>query len=103
MTEIIVEQSFDPPLTSDVFARQAARLEPCLDEHGVNWVRSYMAVDRRRLVCHYEAVDAEVVRAAFRAAGTRFDRVWLAEIRRPGSPPLSDAPQPTDTRDISAV
>lgn len=83
MTHIIVEQSFDPPLTPDDFSRLAARIEPCLEQYGVDWIRSYMAADRSRLVCHFQAADAETVRAAYRSADARFDRVWTADVRSP--------------------
>lgn len=83
MTHIIVEQSFDPPLTPDDFSRLAARIEPCLEQYGVDWIRSYMAADRSRLVCHFQAADAETVRAAYRSADARFDRAWTADVRSP--------------------
>lgn len=87
MTHIIVEQTFDPPLTDEAFSRLAARVEPCLEQYGVAWVRSFMAADRRRMICHFEAADAETVRAAYRSADARFDRAWTAEVRSPESAP----------------
>jgi hypothetical protein len=83
MTHIIVEQTFDPPLTPEAFSRLAARVEPCLEQHDVVWIRSFMGADRRRMICHFEAVDAEAVRAAYRSADAPFDRVWTAEVRSP--------------------
>jgi hypothetical protein len=83
MTHIVVEQSFDSPLTPEAFGQLAARVEPCLEQYGVTWVRSFMAADRRRMICHFEAADAEAVRAAYRSANARFDRAWTAEVRSP--------------------
>jgi hypothetical protein len=42
------------------------------------WVTTYIADDRRRQLCIFEAVDAESVRRSFRTAGVAFERVWSA-------------------------
>ncbi len=79
MTLIIIESSFDPPLTEDEFLEKVAdRVNPCLDEREARWVTSYMAVDGRRRVCVFEAKDAEAIRQAYRLSGVKFDRVWAA-------------------------
>ena len=54
-------------------------MAPCLEQYGVTWMRSYFSSDRRRMICHYEAPDAEAVRASNRAAGALFEQVWSAE------------------------
>jgi hypothetical protein len=43
-------------------------------------MRSYLSTDRRRMVCAFEAPDAEAVRTSFRSAGISFERVWDAEV-----------------------
>lgn len=40
--------------------------------------RSFLSTDRRRMICAFEAADAEAVRTAYRSAGEAFDRVWVA-------------------------
>jgi hypothetical protein len=80
MSLIIIESSFDPPLTEEQFLeRVAAKVSPCLDERGARWITSYMATDGRRRICVFEARDAEAVRQAFRLSGLKPDRVWSAE------------------------
>jgi hypothetical protein len=79
MPLIILEATFDPPVTEDQMDAIADRVSPCLDERHARWITSYMATDRRRRVCVFEAVDAEAVRQAYRMAGLKFDRVWTAE------------------------
>jgi hypothetical protein len=79
MPLIIVESVFDPPITEEEFDRRAAEVAPCLDERHATWVTSYMALDRRRRVCVFEARDAEAVRQAYRMSGVKFERVWAAE------------------------
>jgi hypothetical protein len=76
---MIVEYVFDPPATEEQFDAAFARLNPCLKEHGVRWVRSFVALDRRRRVCVFDAPDAESVRESYRSAGVKFERVWSAE------------------------
>ena len=48
--------------------------------HGATWMRSYLSNDRRRMVCHFEAADAEAARESYRAAGVKFERVWAANL-----------------------
>jgi len=82
-TQLVVEQSFDPPLTDEVYDQMSRRIDPCLAAYDVKWQRSFLSTDRRRMVCAFEAADAEAVRAAYRSAGEKFDRVWVAEVYEP--------------------
>jgi len=79
MSHLIVEQTFETPLTDDEHGRLGKRLGGCLEAHGATWVRSYLSTDRTRMLCEFEAPDAEAVRQSFRSAGVKFDRVWSAE------------------------
>ena len=79
MSLIIIESSWDEPISDEEFDTLAERVTPCLDERQATWVTSYMATDRRRRVCVFEARDAESVRQAYRLSGVKFDRVWAAE------------------------
>ena len=72
--------TFDPPLTDEEHNRLGQRLDPCLESHGARWVLSYLSSDRRRMVCEFEAPDAEAVRTSYRSAGVGFERVWTAEV-----------------------
>lgn len=56
---------------------------PCYAEEGVEWVRSYVALDRTRVVCEINAPDAEVIRNAHRRFNIPFDRVWSAMVIKP--------------------
>ena len=79
MALIIIESSFDPPISEEEFDALAEQVTPCLDERDATWVTSYMATDRRRRVCVFEAKDAESVRQAYRLSGVKFDRIWAAD------------------------
>lgn len=80
MAQLIVEQTFDPPLTDEQHNRLAGQLDPCLESYGARWMRSYLSADRRRMVCEFEAADAEAVRQSYRSAGVEFERVWPAQL-----------------------
>jgi len=80
MAHLVVEVLLDPPLTDEEHNRMGNRLDQCLEAHGARWMRSYLSVDRRRMVCEFEAPDAEAVRASYRSANVGFERVWVAEL-----------------------
>jgi hypothetical protein len=84
MARLILEKEFDPPLTVDLHDREAQRVDPCLEAYGARWIRSVLSSDRRRMICEFEAPDAEAVRAAFRSAKVPFARVWSGEVFAPG-------------------
>ncbi len=52
----------------------------CLEVYQVRWKRSLLSTDRRRMVCEYEAADAEAVRKVQRAAQAMFDSIWTADV-----------------------
>jgi hypothetical protein len=80
MARIVMERSFEVPLSDDEMAAQGKRLDECLELRQGAWARSYIAADRRRMICEFEAPDAESVREALRSAGQTFDHVWSAEV-----------------------
>ncbi len=80
MPNLVVEQTFEKPLTSDELNAMAKRVDPCLEAHGATWVHSYISSDRKKVVCEFEAPDAEKVRESYRSAGVTFDRVWSADV-----------------------
>ena len=80
MAHIVLEQSFEQPVGEEKFAEFAKRLDPCLALRRGTWVRSYFSADRKRVVCEFEAPDAESVREALRTANVPFDRVWSADL-----------------------
>ena len=80
VAHLIVEQTFEAPLSDQDHGRLGQRLDKCLEAYGARWMRSYLSTDRRRMVCEFEAADAEAVRTSYRSAGVTFDRVWTAEL-----------------------
>ena len=75
IANVIVERSFPAPET---FERLKAIVDAkawCLEQHRVNWARSFLSTDGRRMLCFYAAPDAESVRLAQREAGLPVDTV----------------------------
>lgn len=83
MARIIVERSFQSPITDRWIDDTGKRVGDCLDLYGVQYIRSFMSPDRRRLICEYEAGDAESVRSVQHSADVSYDRVWVAEVLGP--------------------
>lgn len=80
MPSMVVEQTFDTPVSPEQMNAMAKRVDPCLEAHGAKWVRSYISSDRKRVICEFEAADAEKVRESYRSAGVEFERVWTAQV-----------------------
>jgi hypothetical protein len=80
LMRIVVERSFDTPQTDADMKLVADRERPCLAAYQAQWRRSLLSDDRKRMVCEYEAADAETMRRIQREAGAAFDRIWVAEV-----------------------
>ena len=50
MPNIIVERTFEAPLTEADWREVEARMKPCLSIYGVRWIRSFWSVDRQRMI-----------------------------------------------------
>jgi hypothetical protein len=83
MTDVVLERSFDPPLTDELLAELTDRLSPCLQRNGVQWIRSHLSRDRTRLICHFRAPDAGAVRGALRQGRIEHERVWSGDVLEP--------------------
>ena len=80
MARLVLEQTFEKPMTDEDLGDAARRMDRCLQAHGARWLRSYLSKDRKRMICEFEAVDAEQVRESARSAGVPFDRCWSADV-----------------------
>lgn len=80
MPRIIIERHFDTPQSDTDMQAVADRERPCLAAHQASWKRSVLSSDRKRMICEYEAADAETMRRIQRDAGALFDRVWIGDV-----------------------
>ena len=80
MAILVVEQTFETPVSPEELTDSAKRVDKCLEAHGARWMRSYLSKDRKRMICEFEAPDAEQVRNSYRSAGVEFERCWTADV-----------------------
>jgi hypothetical protein len=80
MSLIIVERSYENPVSDADMAAVAKRMEQCKEIRSITWKRSVLSKDRRRGFCEFDAPDAETVRRVQLEAGAPFDRIWSAEL-----------------------
>lgn len=79
MALIVVERSFDEAVDFDTLQAAERAAAWCLEMHRVSFRKSLFAADGRRMMCFYEAPDAEAVRSSQRKAGLPFDRVYAVQ------------------------
>lgn len=90
METIILEHRFEGrPFDVDRYNAAQARNAACLGVHGVRHIVSYVTLDGQRMICVFEAPDAEAVRRTARQLGYSYDSVWPALVVR--DPDDSDA------------
>jgi hypothetical protein len=83
MPYLIVEYTYDPPLSDEALNAASAALQPCLAVRNIRRLRTFLSTDRRRGFCEFEAPDAESLRDAYRTARVSFERVWTADLYGP--------------------
>jgi len=83
MVTVVVERWFRKPMPLDEIEAIDDRSAASLEMYGVHLLRSFISNDRSRMVCLYEAKDADSVRQAQRRAGLPFEAVWVATVIEP--------------------
>jgi hypothetical protein len=81
MSLVVVERSFEQPCKFEELQAQEDEGAWCLEQHSVRFIRTYFSRDKLRMICLYEAPDAESVRTAQRTIDMPVDRVWAADCR----------------------
>jgi len=80
MAHVMVERKFDHPTSFDDLQAQEVSFSWCAEQHQVTFIRSYLSRDGRRMICEYQAPDAEAVRTLQRTARLPFERIWTATM-----------------------
>ncbi len=84
METVIVERELDEPLDLNELREKRDTLVKCMQAHNVALQQSYVAPDGKRMICVYQAPDAESVRLALRTGGVlTFETAWKAMVVRP--------------------
>jgi len=79
-TLVLVERSFEEPVTFDDLQATQNKCMSCFNLRDVRSIRSYLSADRHRMICLYQAPDADAVGQANRLADLPFDRLWPAKL-----------------------
>lgn len=79
---VLVSRSFAAPIVFGEIQAQEEAQAWCLKAHRVRFLQSYLSFDRKRMLCLYEAPDAEAVRQAQHGAGLPFDQAASVVICR---------------------
>lgn len=89
--KVLVERSFEGGASlQDIQAIEDAGAH-CLEIRDVSFKRTFHSLNGERMICLYDAPDAESVREAQREAGVPFDDAWAFELVR-----IEDPPPPQD-------
>ena len=80
MAKIVVERLFEEPVEFETIQKMEDEWQWRLDLYKVKFLQTFFAADRKRMICVYEAPDAEAVRSANRQAGVPFEAVWSASV-----------------------
>jgi hypothetical protein len=96
METVVIERWFEEPVAFQEIQDLEDAGSWCLDLYSVTFLKTFFSRDRKRMICLYEAPDAEAVRRAERQAKVPFDLAWTGEPLdiRGGRPPLpANAPE----------
>jgi hypothetical protein len=80
MPYLIVEYRFDPPLTDEKLRDAVGALTPCLEIRNIRRLRSWLAEDRRRMICEYHAADLQSLRDAYHMAKVPYVSIWPGQL-----------------------
>jgi len=80
---VMVERTFESPVTMESIQSIEDAGAGCLDIRGVQFVQTFFSLDQTRMLCLYHAPDAEAVRAAQNEAKVPFSRAWSFQLLQP--------------------
>lgn len=83
---VLVERAFAEPVSLAAIQAREEAGAACLQDHRVRFVRTCFSRDARRMLCLYQAPDAESVRIAQHQAGMPLERAWAFRAILPGRP-----------------
>jgi hypothetical protein len=73
---VVVERSFAKPVQFEDIAKIGQGKAWCFETHRVHHTHSFFSLDRKRMLCFYDAPDTEAVRLAQREAAMPMAAAW---------------------------
>jgi hypothetical protein len=87
MELVLVERRFEQPVAFEDIQGQERAQSWYLDTYHVRFLKTFFSKDRRRMLCLYEAPDAETVRRAQEQAKVPFEHAWTCQnVKSPDEP-----------------
>ena len=80
MARVMVERKFDEAASFEELEAREDSFAWCAEQNDVKFIRTYFSKDKTRMICEYEAPDAEAVRRLQRTASMPFERIWTATV-----------------------
>jgi hypothetical protein len=80
---VLVERRFEASTVFESIQNVENGVDWCLKAHGVSFLRTFLSIDGKRMICLYRAPDAESVRLVQRQAQLPFEEVWAFRTIRP--------------------
>ena len=80
MERVIVERRGSSPISLEQLQASSCSSAACFKMHRVRHLRSVISADGCRVICEFEAPDAESVRRAQNEAGLPYESVWTAQV-----------------------
>ncbi|MBB3232584.1 DUF4242 domain-containing protein [Halomonas stenophila] len=91
--DVLVERAFATPVDLATIQAIEDAGAACLQNHRVRFLRTFFSLDRRRMLCLYQAPDAESVRIAQRQAGMPMEAAWAFQrVAPPASTSAASTP-----------
>jgi Protein of unknown function (DUF4242) len=84
---VVVERSFAEPPHAEALSERERLAADGLQQDRVIWLRTFASCDLRRMLCFYEAPDAESVGISQDRTGLPFERIWSGTSILPPRPP----------------
>jgi hypothetical protein len=79
LTELYVIQAHYPVLSEAEWNEVQQKFVQCCTASGVKWLRSYVSLDRTRVIYELDAPDADSLGEVQRQAGLSRNGVWMAQ------------------------
>lgn len=109
MNHVILERQFEPSLSPEDFEQMARDTAKCLPLYRIEWRESLMSKDGSRLLCRFEAPDAESVRQVTRDPRARSKIAWTGTVHDTGREGLANVvvarrfDEPADVAALQAI
>lgn len=80
MEHVIAERLFAESVDLGELEAMLRAGHPCMTTYRVRHLRTCVSLDGKRMICEYEAPDAESVRAVSKRLGIPYERIWTAKV-----------------------